>query len=80
MAQSSFVVYAEVDLEDNPVDCIYLVKGECRAQPFVDTVTREYYRPTDQEQRDYCRSTINVRTCARLQTYQDHLKAKGFES
>jgi hypothetical protein len=72
VTENSFILYSEVDLEDNPVDCIYLVKDECRAQPFVGP-DKEYYKPTSEDQKDFCKNRENVKACPRLQSYRRHL-------
>jgi hypothetical protein len=76
MAKDICILYSEVDVGGDMVDCIYLVKDECRAQPFVD-VTKVYYKPTEQEKKDYCRSGSPQRNCPRFVGYQEHLKAIG---
>jgi hypothetical protein len=60
------------------MDCIYLVKGECLAQPFV-TGDKAYYKPTEEDRKGFCTERTNVRACPRLQTYQAHFRAMGSE-
>ena len=38
-----------------------------------------YYKPTEQEKKDYCRSGSPQRNCSRFVSYQAHLKAIGLE-
>jgi len=76
--ENSFILYSEVDIGDDLVDCIYLVKDECRAQPFV-AGDRAYYKPTEDEKKGICKEAGQFRMCPRLQAYQAHLRAMGLE-
>lgn len=60
------------------MDCIYFDQGECRAVPYLPKY-KEYYKPTEEEQKKYCKDLRNFRACPRLQAYQTHLKAIGLE-
>lgn len=77
MRKNSFILYSEVELEDDLVDCIYLFKDKCRAQPIVDK-EEGYYKPTDEDRKRFCSMRANeFRACPRFQAYQDHLRAIG---
>ena len=51
--KNSFILYSEIDVEDDVLDCIYFIKGECWAQPSMDK-TREHYKPTEEDQKNHC--------------------------
>ena len=81
MTKNSFILYSELLTGDHLVGCIYFASNECRAQPFVQVAQgeRDYYKPTEQDQKEHCRSGGSFRRCPRLLAYQDHLKAIGLE-
>ena len=81
MTGNSFILYSELLTSDELVNCIYFASNECRAQPFVQVTQgqRDYYKPTEEEQKDYCGERASFRNCSRLVAYQDHLKAIGLE-
>jgi len=79
--KESFILYSVIDVGDNPVDCVYLDKDDCRAVPYLPKY-KEYYKPTEEEQKEFCKNPDNPRNflaCSRLQAYQNHLKAIGVE-
>ena len=61
------------------MDCIYFLKDECWAQPFVSGEKGGYYEPTEEEQKEYCKSRANFQYCPRFKAYHDHLKAIGLK-
>ncbi len=84
----SFVSYIIPHVEEELVDCNYFMKGKCWAQPFATHTKMESYQaagaedfesysPTEEDQKQYCKNTVNFRTCPRLQAYRDYLKAVG---
>jgi hypothetical protein len=77
----SFVLYTVLEVEGELVDCIYFANNECRAQPVVRGVSGvgDFYKPTAEEQKDFCKERSNFRACARLLAYQTHLRALGLE-
>jgi hypothetical protein len=78
MAGRSFILYSEVDVGENPVECVYLMSGECRAQPVLSKETG-YYKPTEEDRKTFCTNRYHMRECPRLQSYEVHLKALGLE-
>ena len=78
MTKGSCILYAEVEVGDGLVDCVYLFKDECRAQPILDKGVG-YYKPTEEDRRIYCTNHRRMRGCPRLQSYETYLKAKGLE-
>jgi hypothetical protein len=74
----SFILYTEVEIEDNAVDCVYLFKDGCHAQPFLDKETG-YYKPEDDDRKTFCTNRYHVRECPRLQSYEVYVKALGLE-
>ena len=77
--KTSYALYSEMDVSDDPVNCVYLFKDECRAQPFVDK-EEGYYKPIDEDRKRFCSMRAsNFRGCPRFQAYQDHLRAIGLE-
>ena len=83
MMKNSFILYSEVVIEDNPVDCIYFINGQCWAQPFATRTHTgpdiEFYKPTDEDQKNYCKEIRNFQTCPRFLAYQGHLRAMGLK-
>jgi hypothetical protein len=78
----SFVLCNMIEVEGDLVNCVYLVDGECRAQPFTkmhgSRGSTGFYKPTEEEQKNYCQAyTFN--TCPRFKAYQDHLKFAGLQ-
>jgi len=74
----SFILYSRLDVEDNPVNCVYLFGDECRAQPLLDKQAG-YYKPTEEDKTNFCRNTRMMRTCPRAGLYHEHLRAIGLE-
>ena len=82
MMKNSFILYSELLTGDDFLGCIYFASNQCRAQPFVQVAQGEkleLYKPTEQDQKEHCRSGASFRRCPRLLAYQDHLKATGLE-
>jgi len=84
--KKSFILYSEVHVEGDLVNCIYLINGQCWAQPFAAhsklaqssaSEKIEFYKPTEEDQKHFCASGIGFQTCPRFQAYQDDLKARG---
>jgi hypothetical protein len=74
----SFVLYNVIDVDEaSPVDCIYFIGGECRAQINTDK-TGKCYIPTQQDQKDYCKDEEFL-SCPRFEAYQTHLKTIGLQ-
>jgi hypothetical protein len=66
------------------VDCIYLNEDECRAQPYVakrigrpEDMT--FYKPNEEDQKEYRKDKVNFKACPRFKAYQDDLRARGLE-
>ena len=61
------------------MDCIYLVSEDCRAHPIprgiAGTVT--FYKPNEEEQKEFCKSLTGFPTCPRLKLYHEYLRAMG---
>ncbi|MCJ7456095.1 hypothetical protein MUP07_05035 [Candidatus Bathyarchaeota archaeon] len=76
--KNSFILYSRVEVGEDLVDCVYLFKDGCRAQPILDKEAG-YYKPTEEDQKIFCRNQRRMRTCPRLQTYEIYLKAIGLE-
>ena len=75
----SFILYNEIEVGDDLVDCIYFLKDECWAQPFVSGEKGGYYAPTEEEQKKHCKNEANFHYCPRFTAYQNHLKAIGLK-
>jgi hypothetical protein len=75
--KKSFILYSEIDAGEKPLDCVYLMRGECRAQPFVDS-DKEYYKPNDEDRAKFCNRRY-FRGCPRFQAYQTHIAALGLK-
>jgi hypothetical protein len=77
----SFVLYTILEVEGELVDCIYFANNECRAQPVVRGVSAvgESYKPTEADQKDFCKNSAEFQGCPRFVAYQNHLKAIGLE-
>jgi hypothetical protein len=73
----SFILYSEVEIEDNVVDCVYLVKDECRAQPFVGS-DKEYFKPNEKDRAKFCNRGFFT-ACPRFNAYQRHLEIIGLK-
>jgi hypothetical protein len=85
LSAKSFVFYTEVGVEGDLVNCIYLINGNCWAQPFAARTSLErqqlaeaisFYKPTEEDQAAYCAFATFLK-CPRFTAYQDHLKAAG---
>ena len=78
----TFILYNEIEVGEGPVDCIYLVKGECRAQPFARqrrTDSTGFYTPTEDEQKKFCVNPSEWTSCPRFQVYREHLRTIGLK-
>lgn len=69
----SYIFYSERLMSGEPVDCVYLLKGSCRAQPFFFNES-DYYKPTEDEKKEFCLNLGRFRQCPRLMAYQAHLQ------
>ena len=79
--KKSFILYSEVDVEGELLECVYLVSDECRAQPLTSKIEGEipYYKPSQEDLKIYCKDARNFRACPKYIGYQDDLKARGLE-
>jgi hypothetical protein len=77
--EKAFVVYTELQVEGDLLDCIYFTKGECLAQPFVKLPSKEYYKPNEEDQKSFCKNRDEFRACPRFGAFQEHLRALGLE-
>ena len=62
------------------MDCIYIVKGECMAQPFTQhsaAGSLGFYKPNEEDQKTFCKNAEASKTCPRFTAYHEHLKAVG---
>jgi hypothetical protein len=81
----SFVLYTILEVEGNLVNCVYLINGQCWAQPFATHMhggpAIELYKPTEDEQKRFCTNTgrEGFRICPRAGLYHEYLRAKGLE-
>jgi hypothetical protein len=73
----TFILYSEVEVEGNIVDCVYFVKDECRAQPFVDS-DKEYFKPNKEDRGKFCNRKFFT-ACPRFRAYQRHLEIIGLK-
>ena len=71
----TFIIYSEVDVGPDAMDCVYFFEDECRAQPFMDK-TEGYYKPTQEDQTGFCRNPdpTGSHTCPRAEAYRIHLR------
>jgi hypothetical protein len=79
--EKTYILYNEIEVEGELVDCIYLDDGNCRAQPHVANYAGEranYYRPNEEERKHYCGS-LDFTNCPRYKAYQSHLSAIGLK-
>ena len=77
----SFVLYAEILTEENPVNCVYLLNGYCTAQATIIAgmipSAAGYYKPTEEECKSFCNNSEKFKVCPRFTAYQMHLNALG---
>jgi hypothetical protein len=70
----SYLLYVEIEAEDNQMDCIYFSGSECLAQPH-SIAKRPHYKPTDEDQKLYCKNGNEFKACPRFTAYQEHVKS-----
>jgi len=82
--KKTYVLYNEVDVEGELVDCIYLNYDECRAQPYIakkigrpEDMT--FYNPSKEDKEKYCQVAGQFKDCPRFVAYQNHLRAIGLQ-
>jgi hypothetical protein len=75
----SFVLYTQVDSEESFVNCIYFILDVCRSQPHIPLYDKvdQFYKPTPQDQTEFCKNGKEFAGCPRFTAYQNHLKAAG---
>jgi hypothetical protein len=78
MEKNSFILYSRVEVGEDLVDCVYLFKDGCRAQPILDKEAG-YYKPTEEDKTRFCSNPRLMRTCPRAGLYHEHLRAIGLE-
>lgn len=67
-----YIFHTEVFVTGEPMQCVYLLRESCHAQPFISTQD-DYYKPTEDEKKDICQDGNRFRACPRLIQYQDYL-------
>lgn len=80
----TYILYNEIEVEGELVDCIYLNEDECRAQPYVAKriarpEDRTFYKPNEEDKKEFCHQRVEFRSCPRYQAYQSHLRAMGLK-
>ena len=68
----SYIFYTELTVIGESMQCVYLIKEDCCAQPVITDVM-DFYKPTEDEKRDICLRDGNFLACPRLRAYQTHL-------
>jgi hypothetical protein len=76
-AVKPLVLYNQIDVEASPLECIYFIDNECRAQLNTDKAGK-CYAPTEEDQTSYCKDE-EFPDCPRFIAYQDHLRAIGLQ-
>jgi hypothetical protein len=56
------------------MDCIYLSRNDCLAQP-ASALKREHYKPTDEDQKLFCKNGSEFKACPRFTAYQEHVRS-----
>lgn len=74
----SYIFYTEVMMDGEPMQCVYLVKNDCRAQPFAVN-TSEYYEPTEDEKKSICIVPVEFMRCPRFRQYESFLDKAGLK-
>jgi hypothetical protein len=64
------------------MDCIYLNCdhrgiGYCHAQPIRKGEAVVWYKPTDEELKNYCRNSEKFGSCPRYMAFEDYLESIG---
>ena len=77
--EKPFILYAEIHVRGDLVDCIYFIKERCFAQPILVSgdVDAHHYKPNEDDKKAYCNNGEEFKECPRFDAYQDHLKAIG---
>ena len=84
MLKNTYILYHEVEVKGEPVDCIYLNGDECRAQPYSQRVKGAmegmlFYKPNEEDKKRFCQLASQFKECPRFVAYQNHLRAIGLE-
>jgi succinylarginine dihydrolase len=69
----SYIFHTELIVTDKPMQCVYLVKEECHAQPFIYN-NSDYYKPSEDEIKTFCLESGRFRTCPRLLQFESYLE------
>jgi hypothetical protein len=75
-ALKSYIFYTELIMSGEPMECIYLLREACHAQPFI-THEADFYKPTQDERKEYCLDLSRFNACPRLLQYQIFLANTG---
>ncbi len=61
------------------MDCIYLIcKGECYCHTVLVRPNEPiaFYKPTEEELKEFCKNSANFRNCPRFEAFQDTFKTE----
>jgi len=75
----SLVLYHEIDVGRDPVNCIYLIFDDCHAQPFATRTGTGFYSPSEDDKKRFCQVADHFKNCPRFVAYQNHLLAIGMK-
>jgi hypothetical protein len=81
--EKSYVRYTILHVEDELMNCIYFVQDHCTAQPHAvanaNFPSAGYYKPTDDERKEFCNNAGIADTCPRFKQYKLYLGMTGLD-
>jgi hypothetical protein len=79
--EKTFILYREIIVGDDLMECVYFSKDNCMAQPTemkgLPALRVPLYQPSEEDKKEFCQSKDNFLACGRFKGYQQHLKALG---
>jgi hypothetical protein len=80
--KKTFILYREIVVRDDLMECIYFSGGNCLAQPtemkaHAPSLRMPLFKPSKDEKKELCLTRGKFLACGRFKGYQQHLKALG---
>jgi len=81
LLEKTFILYREIIVGDDWMECVYFSEGHCTAQPAEMKLIhhKPFYQPTEEERKALCQTKEDFLRCGRFIGYQQHLRAMGLK-
>lgn len=72
----TYIFQTEVIVSGEVMQCVYLLRDECHAQPFV-SMKLDFFKPSEDDKKSFCLNPTEFESCPRLHQYLEFLEKSG---